>query len=234
MQDQSKEAILERYATAVETGQKDEAVKAAHEALDAGLDPLEAIHQGGYRGLQNIGEQFERGKAFLPELMHAAEAMKASLEVLLQNVQAGLSGSGIQGKVVVGTCKGDIHDLGKNLVIALLSVNGFEVHDLGVDVPSRAFISKAEEIQADVIAISSLMTTSAYYQRDTIDYLNARGLRDRYYVMVGGGPITVAWASEIGADGYGRTALDAVTLCKRLLTERPTPPLSDPIAIGAG
>jgi methanogenic corrinoid protein MtbC1 len=135
----------------------------------------------------------------------------------------------VSGRIVLGTVWHDIHDIGKNFVASLLSVHGVEVVDIGVDVPNKRFVGKAEEVGADIIGLSSLLSTCSYYQRDVIQYLTDTGVREKYYVIVGGGPITGEWAKEIGADGYGRTARDAVQLCRQLIEQEETPPLENPI-----
>ena len=133
-----------------------------------------------------------------------------------------------QGKVVIATATGDIHDIGKNIVSALLTVSGFEVFDLGVNVDVKQILHKADEVKADIIALSTLLSTSLPYQRDVLRYLNDAGKRDRYFVIVGGGPVAPDWARQIGADGYGRTAAHAVDLCKKLVSGG-KPPLAEPL-----
>jgi methylmalonyl-CoA mutase cobalamin-binding domain/chain len=124
------------------------------------------------------------------------------------------------GTVVIGTVQSDVHEIGKNIVVTLLNTAGFEVHDLGVDIPASKFIGKAEEVNADIIAASAIMTTTMTYQRDILDHLIASGLRDKYIVLVGGGVVNQKWADEIGADGYGETAVEGVRLAKELLTRK--------------
>ncbi|MCL4459633.1 MAG: corrinoid protein [Chloroflexi bacterium] len=224
-----KQDILDRLTKAMVEGDEAEARRASEEAIVAGIDPLEAVKEGGAKGMQIIGERFQNGEAFLPELILAAEAMKASLAVLVPKISAERKGEVSLGRVVIGTVSGDLHDIGKNLVGAILSAHGFEVYDLGVDVPSRKFIEKAEEVKADFIGLSSLMSTSAYYQKDVIKYLVDMGLRQKYYVVVGGGPVTAEWATEIGADGYARSAAEAPPVFKRLVEGTVQPPLPRPI-----
>lgn len=226
-----REDILKKLENAIVDGDAEAAAKTAHEVLEAGMDPLEAITQGAVKGLDIIGERFQCLDAFLPELMGSGEAMKACMDVLMRNVGAERKGEFTTGKVVIGTVSGDIHDIGKNLVATMLTVKGFDVYDLGIDVPVKQFIQKAEEVSADVIAMSALLTQTAYYQREVVKYLVDAGLRSKYYVLVGGAPVNAEWARTVGADGYGKTAVDAAQLVKRLLTEGVRPPLSEPLVI---
>jgi len=199
--------------------------------LAAGIDPLEAIQQGATKGLDILGERFRRLEAYLPDLIRGGQAMKACQAILMPHISEGEAGDIMLGKVVIGTVATDIHDIGKSMVATMLSVGGFEVHDLGIDVPAKKFIAKAEEVKANVIALSALLTTSAYYQEEVIRYLVDVGLREKYYVVVGGAPVSSDWAVEIGADGYGRTAIDATRLLRRLLTEGVPPPLPQPLSV---
>ncbi|KUO42453.1 MAG: hypothetical protein APU95_00710 [Hadesarchaea archaeon YNP_N21] len=209
--------ILEKLANAVITGDVDEARKVAEEALKANVDPLEAIKNGLAKGMDVIGKKFHNFEVFLPEVMLAADAMKAGIEILRPYLSAESAAKMSKGKVVIGTVFGDIHDIGKNLVAAMLEAAGFEVYDLGTDCPSTKFVEKAEEVKADIIAMSSLMVTSMFYQKEVVDFLKDAGEREKYWVMVGGGPVTPEWAKEIGAEGYGRFADDAVEVAKTLI-----------------
>lgn len=211
-----KEQLFERLSNAIAEGEVEEAVSIVKEGLDAGIPPLEIMEKGGTKGLQLVSQRFSEGTAFLPELMLAGDAMTEILSLILDKI--GDEGAAERlGKVVIGQVKGDLHDIGKNVVSALLSVNGFEVHDLGVDVDPKTFIDKAKEIGASIIASSTLLTTSMPYQKDIVEYLKDVGLRDKFFCIVGGGPVTPEWAEKIGADGYSRNATDAVELCKRLV-----------------
>ena len=228
----SKEELFDKLAKAIIDGDEEAASQVAQEVIDAGIDPLEAIQQGAVKGLNVLGERFQRLEAFLPELMLAGDAMKACMTVFKPHMKKEQLGEATLGKVVIGTVYGDSHDIGKSLVATMLSINGFEVYDLGCNVPVKQFIEKAEEVKAQVIALSSLMTTSSYYQLEVIKNLKDAGLREKYYVVVGGGPITPEWTAEIGADGTSRTAIDAIELFKRFVTEGKPPPLSQPLTIG--
>lgn len=217
-----KDQLFERLSNAIAEGEVEEAVDIVKEGLDAGIPPLEIMEKGGTRGLKLVSERFSEGTAYLPELILAGDCMTEILKLVLDAL-GDEAGAERMGKIVIGQVKGDLHDIGKNVVSALLSVNGFEVYDLGVDVESKAFVDKAKEVGASIIASSTLLTTSMPYQEDIITYLNDSGLRDKYYCVVGGGPVTPDWAERIGADGYGRNATDAVELCKRIMKSSKAP-----------
>ncbi|HDM92772.1 MAG TPA: cobalamin-binding protein [Candidatus Korarchaeota archaeon] len=211
------EAILKGLAQAVIDGDEDKAREFAKKAIEAGIEPLCAIKEGLMTGMKVVGDKFARLEIYLPEVLLAADAMKAALEILEPLVVKEEKEKITLGKVVIGTIQGDIHDIGKNIVAMLLKANGFEVYDLGRDVPVDEFINKAEEVGADIIAVSTLLSTSMPYMEDLIRLLKDRGLREKYKVMVGGGPVTREFAEEIGADGYGDNAEEAVEVAKKLL-----------------
>jgi len=213
----SEEDILRELSEAVLSFDADAAANAAKDAVDAGVNPVTAIEKGLAVGLREIGDKFEAGELWLPHLVLGAEAMEAAIKVLEAHMPRSELESTSKGTVVIGTVEGDIHDLGLRIVASMLRANGFTVHDLGCDTPSLNFISKAREVDADIIALSSLMTTTMPFMRDVIDALNSAGLRDRYKVLVGGGPVTREWAQAIGADGYGKDAAEAVRVAKELL-----------------
>ncbi|MDH5806121.1 MAG: corrinoid protein [Candidatus Methanomethylicaceae archaeon] len=210
------EYILNELAEAVILGDEEKAKNVAKKAIEIGIDPLIAINDGLMKGMRQISEDFSNLKVYLPEVMLAAEAMKAALSILEPKIlEKKLTEE--KRKVVIGTIQGDIHDIGKNIVALLLKANGFEVYDLGRDVPVDEFIKKAEEVKADIIAASTLLSTSMPYMEDLIKMLNERNLRDKYIVMVGGGPVTREWAKSIGADGYGEDGEEAVKVAKELI-----------------
>jgi trimethylamine corrinoid protein len=222
------EEILDRLANAIIEGEPDLAEAAARDALAAGIPPLQAIDKGANKGMEVIGDRFSKFEIFLPELILAGDAMNAALAVLLNSLTAEQAKGLRQGKVVIAAVTGDIHDIGKNIVSALLTVNGFEVIDLGVNVDVKQIIHKAEETKADIIALSTLLSTSLPYQKDVVKYLEDAGKRAGFFVIVGGGPVAPDWAKQIGADGYGRTAAHAVELCKQLVAQY-EPPLREPL-----
>jgi len=225
------EEILAGLKRNVIDGNADEAKRMAEEAISNGLDPVLIVEKGLSEGMKVIGEQFEKLEIFLPSVVLAADAMKAAMEVLRPRLTQGQSEKMKKGVVVIGTCYGDVHDIGKNFVSAMLEAAGYEVHDLGTDVPVHGFISKAREVKADIIGLSALLSTSAWYQRDLINSLREMGIRDKYWVIVGGGATTPEWAKEIAADGYGKLSTDAVKLCNRLVSERPAPPLHETVIL---
>ena len=211
------EALFAAMKQSIIDGDEEAAAAVAQQALDAGIDPLEAINAGYVAGMSYVGEQFAEGEMFLPDMMLAAEAMKAAVAVLEPEMTRRGTQRTMLGKVVLGTVKGDIHEIGKNLVATMLSASGFEVYDLGVDVPFDKFIEKAREVNADIIGMSALLTTTMTGQRTVIDLLAKAGLRPQVKVMVGGAPVTRSWAAEIGADGMSEDAMGAVALAKKLV-----------------
>jgi methylmalonyl-CoA mutase cobalamin-binding domain/chain len=209
--------IFCKIADAVGRGDREEVARLADEVIANKVNPVDAIQKGGIVGLNVLGDKFERLEAYLPELMLGGEAMKVLIDKLtpyMENAEMAF-----EGKVVIGTVKGDLHDIGKNLVSTTLSVNGFNVVDLGVDVSTNKFLEKAQEEKADIIAMSSLLTTSAYYMEETINRLKHDGLKDRFKIIVGGGPIDPEWARKIGSDGYARTSVGAAKVCKELVKQ---------------
>ena len=189
------------------------------QAIESGVDPLVILNQGLMNGADEVGKRFESGEFFLPELMLAGRALKAAMEVLNPQL-AGKSldsNARTSGNVVIATIQTDIHDIGKNIVASMLTAAGFTVTDLGVDVPLKTIVDKAEEVGAQVIALSALLTTSMPYMKDLISLLSGRGLRQKYLVLVGGASVTEDWARDIGADGTARNAAQAVSLVRELL-----------------
>ncbi|MBM3294309.1 MAG: dimethylamine corrinoid protein 3 [Candidatus Aminicenantes bacterium] len=207
---------FQAMSQAVIDGDREAAAALAREALSRGFDAQAAVENGFIPGLQKVGSLWESGEYFLPELLAAAEAMKAAMAVLRPALEAGREAALSLGKVVLGTIEGDIHDIGKNLVGALLSANGFEVVDLGADVKIDRFISAAEETGASIIGLSALLTTTMLGQKRLVEELHSRGIRGKFKVLVGGAPVTQKWADDIGADGYGENALAAVRAAKAL------------------
>jgi corrinoid protein of di/trimethylamine methyltransferase len=195
----------------------DTAAALARSALERGLDPLATIQEGFVLGLNEVGEQFARRELFLPDLMMAAEAMRSATAVLEPEIVRRGSRRESRGIVILGTVKGDIHEIGKNLVATVLTASGFEVHDLGVDVAPERFAAAVAEFSAGVVGLSSLLTTTMARQRTVVAALTIAGVRDRVKVIVGGAPVTRAWAAEIGADGYAPNALAALDLVRSLL-----------------
>ncbi len=201
-------------------GAPDTASSLAQHALSAGVTPLDAINQGYVPGMHDVGEQFARGQMFLPDMMASAEAMRAAMSVLDPELKKLGTERPMAGVVVLGTTKGDIHEIGKILVGTLLTAHGFRVHDLGVDVAGEKFAAKARELGADIIGVSALLTTTMRNQKTVIEALQIAGLRSQVKVMVGGAPVTRRWAEEIGADGYAKDAMSAVSLAQELMQQK--------------
>ena len=204
------EEIYAKMQASIEEYDRDAAVAAAGEAIAAGLDPLVAVEKGFAEPIRELGDAFDRMEIFLPQLVMAADAMKAGMSVLDEAMRAGGGALEKKGVVVLGTVEGDIHDIGKTVVAAMLQANGYEVHDLGVEVPCTRFIQAAEELEADIVAMSALLSTTMLFQRDVVELLRNKGLDEKYFIMVGGAPVTQAWADKIGANGYARDAVEAV------------------------
>ena len=188
------------------------------EALDEGLDPKEILNEGLLSGMMIIGAKFKNNEVFVPEVLVAARAMNAGLTVLEPKLVE--VGNEPVGKAVIGPVQGDLHDIGKNLVVMMLKGAGFEIHDIGVDVEPAVFIDKAEEVGADVICMSALLTTTMPKMQDCIDQLNEKGLRDKYIVMVGGAPVNDSFAEQIGADYYTPDAATAAEVAKKAVLEK--------------
>jgi len=215
-----EEEILHSLFNAVLTFDSDAAADAARAAVALNIDLVKAIEEGLAKGLREVGDRFERGELWLPHLMLGAEAMEAAIKVLEEHIPREELETISRGTVVIGTVEGDIHDLGLRIVASMLRANGFKVYDLGCDTRSLDFIEKAKEVRADIIALSSLMTTTMPFMKDLIEALESMGLRDQYRVLVGGGPVTEEWARTIGADGYGRDAAEAVKAAKELIMKK--------------
>jgi len=197
-------------------GDADRTVSATREALAAGLEPLAIIDRGLVPAMRIVGERFSCGEYFLPNLILSAQGMKQAMELLAPELRARSQSIPSQGKVVIGTVQGDIHEIGKSLVATMLSAHGFEVHDLGVDVPVETFIATVNATGARILGLSALLTTTMSVQKQVIEALARAGLRARVKVMLGGAPVTQRWTEEIGADGYAEDAVGAVALAQRL------------------
>ena len=210
------EDILARLTQAVADGEPEEAEELARQALEEGLDPLTCINEGLTPGIDRVGELFASGEYFLPDLIIGGDAMKAALQVL-EPALTGDQGRDILGHVVLGTVEGDLHEIGKTLVGTMLTANGFQVTDIGVDKPAAEFVAAVKETGATLVGASALLTTTKLHQREEIEALQEAGLRQQVKVMIGGAPITDSWAEKIGADGYAEDAISAVALAKALV-----------------
>ncbi len=214
--------LLQAMRKSIIDGAADTASTLAQEALNTGIDPLDAINNGYVEGITYVGEKFGCRELFLPDMLAAAEAMKSALKILEPAMRKTGAHRESLGKVVLGTAKGDIHDIGKNIVGTMLTAAGFEVFDLGINVPAEKFVDKAKAISADIVGVSALLTTTMMGQKAVIEALNKEGLRSQVKVIIGGAAVTPKWASDIGADGYARSAMDAIDLARRLVA-KPVP-----------
>jgi trimethylamine corrinoid protein len=211
--------LLDQIVEATVEGDEERCVALAQQVLDQGMNPVEAIEEGYSKAMVIVGDLFSRMEYFLPDLMLSARAVNSAMKVLRPHLLQQGDGRS-EGTIVLCTIQGDLHDVGKNIVKIMLQASGFEVHDLGVDVPVRRLIEKAEEVDADIIAASAILTTTMAYMPDIATLSTDMGVRDRFQIMLGGGPVTPDWAMEVGADGYGETATEAVEVAKRLMQEK--------------
>jgi corrinoid protein of di/trimethylamine methyltransferase len=211
--------ILKRLVQAVQEGEDEDALALAQQAMAEEMDPL-AVVDALTKAIREVGDRFERMEVFLPEMMLAAKAMQKALEPITPYLEERKAQRQRKGTVVIGTVEGDIHEIGKSIVALLLEVNGYVVHDLGPDVNALEFIKKAQQFEADVIGASALMTTTMPGQQEIVELLKDMNLRDRFLVMVGGTPVTSAWAEEIGADSWAENAMQAVTALDRAMEVR--------------
>jgi len=215
-----REAIFEDLFSAIVDVDEEKARRAADELVREKIDPLEGIEKGLSKGMDVIGERFEKFEIYLPELIMAGDVFNSAMEILEPEIMARGKSVAKKGTIVLGTAKGDIHEIGKDIVAMMLKTAGFEVHDLGKDVSTAGFLQEAEKAKADIIGVSALLTTTLLGQKDLIDLLKETGKRDRYMVMVGGGPTSQDWADKIGADGYGVTAKEAVSVALKLISKK--------------
>ncbi|MEE0421209.1 MAG: corrinoid protein [Lachnospiraceae bacterium] len=212
------EAIVQEISGFLQKGRAKNVKALVQQALDEGVDAKTILNEGLLDGMMIIGGKFKRNEVFVPEVLVAARAMNAGIAILEPKLVE--MGNEPIGKAVVGTVKGDLHDIGKNLVVMMLKGAGLEIHDLGVDVEPSVFLEKAEEIGADVIGMSALLTTTMPNMKDVVDLLNEKGVRDKYIVMVGGAPVNESFAEEIGADYYTPDAATAAEVAKKAVLEK--------------
>lgn len=212
-------SLIAQVAHLVQEGEDDAAVQAAQEALATGCD-LNALIGGLTKAMRQVGDRFERMEIFLPEMLLAARAMQAVMKLVEPEMARQAIKREAKGTVVIGTVAGDLHEIGKDIVITMLRAQGFAVHDLGADVNALNFIRKAEEVGADVIGASALMSTTMPAQREIIELLQAKGQREKYHVILGGAPVTRQWVEQAGADSWGENAAQAVSLLEKVMAER--------------
>jgi len=208
-------AVLEDLATSVINGSAPKAEEYTIAALASGLAPVDVLTKGLIAGMNVVGQKFKANEFYVPEVLIAARAMKAGMKILRPKLAE--SGVKPEAKLVVGTVKGDLHDIGKNLVAMMMEGAGFEVIDLGVDVTPEKFVEAVKTNQAEIIGMSALLTTTMLNMKDTVAALNNSGIRDKVKVMVGGAPLTQSFSDEIGADGYAPDAASAVDLARQFL-----------------
>lgn len=211
-------AIIEEISEFLQKGRAKNVKTLVQQALDESIDPKVILNDGLLAGMMVIGGKFKRNEVFVPEVLVAARAMNAGIAILEPKLVE--IGNKPIGKAVLGTVKGDLHDIGKNLVVMMMKGAGLEIYDLGVDVEPDTFIEKAEEVGADIIGMSALLTTTMPNMKNVIDRLNEKGLRDKYIVMVGGAPVNQTFADEIGADYYTPDAATAAEVAKKAVTEK--------------
>ncbi|WP_455369068.1 cobalamin B12-binding domain-containing protein [[Eubacterium] cellulosolvens] len=210
----SQNKVLQDLVKSITDYDEEAASLAAEKTVQEGVDSIEAIEQGVAVGLKKIGEDYEKGETFLPELMMGANAAQKALKVLLENMPKGADYRG-QGRIVIGTVEGDIHDIGKNIVAAMLRANGFDIVDLGVDVSIQRFVDSVKKFKPDVLGMSALLTNTMSKQKEVIQALKRENLRDSVRVILGGVPVSEEWVKKIGADDLGKDAMDTVKKLKK-------------------
>ena len=208
---------FDSLAQAVVDGEADAAVQLVNDGLGKGVDPIDAIEKGLARGIMKVGDDFGAGEVFLPELIMAADVMKKATSILDEKIKASGTPRTTLGKIVMGTVKGDIHDIGKSVVASVLQANGYDVEDLGIDVAIEGFIQSVKQNNVDVLGMSTLLTLPLEVMGEVIATMKEAGLRDKVKVIVGGCPVTQEFAEEIGADAVGFDAADAVKKVGKLL-----------------
>lgn len=215
--DKDSKELLDKIYNSVLEGNKEEVKKLAQHSVRSGYDPYLVINRGLIKGIGKLGELWEEGSCFLPELVLGAEAVKTGISVLQKNIFKDSPSKKSLPRIIIGTIEGDIHDIGKTLVATMLSANGFEVIDLGVDVKSEVFVNMTKKYQPKFLCISSLLTTTMQNEVKVIEGLKKANLRKKLKVMVGGAPASQDWADEIGADFYGENAISAVRIAQKEL-----------------
>ena len=213
-------ALLDRIAASLVEGDPDATVAGVKDALAAGVEPMAIVDGALVAGMRTVGDKYASGEYFLPNLIVSANGMKQAMALLEPELKARHQQMKSAGTVVIGTVRGDIHEIGKSLVATMLAASGFDVHDLGVDVPVETFVTRVRETSANLVGMSALLTTTMHGQKEVVEALTRAGLRGQVKVMVGGAPVSRAWAESIGADGWAQDAVSAVDLATRLAGER--------------
>jgi corrinoid protein of di/trimethylamine methyltransferase len=209
--------LLTGITASIVEGEPDKTVDLTRQAIEAGVEPLTIIDEGLVPGMNVVGEKFQSGEYFLPHLIIAASGMQQAMELLEPELKARQEAVERAGTVVIGSVAGDIHEIGKSLVGTMMAATGFQVYDMGVDVPTETFVAKVQETGADVLGLSALLTTTMTVQREIIEALEEAGIRDQVKVIIGGAPVNQEWADTIGADGYAEDAVGAIELVNRLI-----------------
>lgn len=216
----TREEIMQKAIEAIVEADEDLAAEVLEEGKAAGLTAVEMLQEGFSKGMNELGEQFSRGEIFLPELIFATEVMKVATDAVDEELATQGGEVAEKGKIVIGTVEGDVHDIGKGICVSMLKASGFEVYDIGREVPADDFIAKAEEVGADIIGTSALLTTTMTVQQELENKLKEKGLRDKYATMVGGSPVTKRWAEKIGATAYSEDASECVTVAQEILANK--------------
>jgi corrinoid protein of di/trimethylamine methyltransferase len=209
--------LLAKITSSVVEGEPEEIVQLTRQAMEAGLEPLTIINDGLVPGMNIVGDKFQCGEYFLPHLIIAANGMQQAMQLLEPELQARQQAVDVAGTLVIGSVAGDIHEIGKSLVATMMSAAGFQVYDLGVDVPTKVFVAKVQETGANLLGLSALLTTTMTVQREVIEALEEAGIRDQVKVILGGAPVSQEWADTIGADGYAEDAVGAIELARKLV-----------------
>ena len=225
--------FIDKLKAAISEGDEEVSAVAAQEAIDAGIDPQKIIKEAINAPMESVGKNFQNGDIFLPELIMIGDAARAASDVIVPHISVEDLDANAGGRVVIGTIQGDMHDIGKSIVAAYLMASGFKVKDLGTNVTPKDFVRYAVEEKADVIAISTLLSTTQPLFANLVKTLVDSGQREKFYVVVGGGPVTPEWAADIGADGYGRDAADASELVRLVLSGDKKAPYDSPLVLGA-
>lgn len=213
----AREDIMQKAFDAIVEADEDMAQEVLEEGAAEGISAVELLQEGFSKGMNELGDQFGRGEIFLPELIFATEVMKIATDAVDAELEAKGGDVAEKGKIVIGTVEGDVHDIGKGICVSMLKASGLDVYDLGREVPVDAFIAKAEEVGADIIGTSALLTTTMTVQQDLEEALKERGLRDKYMTMVGGSPVTRRWAEKIGATAYSEDASECCSVALSLI-----------------
>ena len=209
--------LLSAIIASIVEGEPDETVDLTRQALEANLGPLTIVNEGLVPGMNIVGAKFQSGEYFLPHLIIAATAMQQAMELLEPELKARQQAFETAGTLVIGSVAGDIHEIGKSLVATMMSASGFQVYDLGVDVPTETFVAKVRETGADLLGLSALLTTTMTGQRQVIEALEEAGIREQVKVLIGGAPVSQEWVEAIGADGYAEDAVGAIELARHLV-----------------